>query len=420
MNRFLWLLLLVPSLAVADDFDIPQTRLIEVQQSTGVMWVQLNAATQSVEESAKNAVRLVFPGNGFSHGGSGVYLGDRYVATANHVPEGTSGRGVVYFRDGTQIGCTVNGRDSQWDQCILTLDKEHPTLPGVDIATTNPKVGDELYSAGFGQGFRIFGGQVTSFGGNGSGAFDWVHHQKSSVQGDSGGPIFNQTGQLVGCLWGGTGSETVGTTTSRFRLFIKPLFPRLAQWRANRIGRQITGVNFDCPDGRCQLQQPSRQQGGRKAQQEPEAQPTPVDPELNSGASLRPPLNCSPGPQGPKGEPGKDGKDGRDGQVTEEHLASIVAAVVKNLKNDSSMRGPKGDTGQVGPTGPTGPPGRDGQSVTPEQLAAIKAELLAEIQHPNIRVVIGNGGRIIDDETYQPGEPIVLDIEALVRAANAN
>jgi S1-C subfamily serine protease len=418
MNRILWLLLLVPSFAMAQDFDTPQTRMTAIEQPSKVLWVELNAVTQSVEESAKNAVRLVFPGNGFSHGGSGVYLGDRYVATAHHVPEGTSGRGVVHFRDGTQIGCTVNGRDTKWDQCILTLDREHPTLPGVDIATENPRVGDELYSAGFGAGFRIFGGQVTGFSGNGSGAFDWVNHRQQSVQGDSGGPIFNQTGQLVGCLWGAGTGETVGTTTSRFRIFIKPLFPRLAQWRANRIGRQIAGVGFECPDGSCQ-QQPS-QQGGRPVQQEPGAQPTPVEPDLDSGTSLRPPLNCPPGPQGPKGEPGKDGKDGRDGQVTEEHLASIVAAVVSNLKNDPSTRGPKGDTGQVGPTGPTGPPGKDGQGVTPEQLAALKAELLAEIQHPNIRVVIGNGGKIVDDETYRPGEPIVLDIEALVRAANAN
>jgi S1-C subfamily serine protease len=417
MNRIIWLLMLLPSFVMADDFDTPQTRLTEIQQTTGVMWVEITGVTQSVEKSAQNAVKLVFPGNGFSHGGSGVYLGDRYVATAHHVPEGTSGRGVVHFRDGTQIGCTVNGRDTQWDQCILTLDKEHPTLPGVDIASINPKVGDELYSVGFGQGFRIFGGQVTGFSGNGSGAFDWVNHQQASVQGDSGGPIFNQTGQLIGCLWGCGAGETVGTTTSRFRLFVKPLFPRLAQWRANRIGRQIAGVGFECPDGQCPLQQPPNQQGGRQVQQEPGAQPTPVEPGADSGMSLQPPLNCPPGPAGPKGDPGKDGKDG---EVTEQHIASIITAVVANLKADPSMRGPKGDTGQVGPTGPTGPPGRDGQSVTPEQLASLKAELLAEIQHPNIRVVIGNGGKIVDDETYRPGEPIVLDIEALVRAANAN
>jgi hypothetical protein len=99
--------------------------------------------------------------------------------------------------------------------------------------------------------------------------------------------------------------------------------------------------------------------------------------------------------------------------VSEQQIAALVASIVGQLKADPGMRGPQGERGL------TGPAGRDGQSVTPEQLAQIKADLLASIQHPNIRVVIGNGGKIVDDETYQPGEPIVLDIEALVRAANA-
>lgn len=417
------LALLTSSLAFSQD--IPQTRLTPVQDDAGVLWLPLARVTQPVEEAARNAVILDFPvGDGTGNRGSGVYLGSKYVASAWHVPEGSQQRGTVTFRDGTRIGCTVNGRDTVWDQCVVILDSEHPSLPGVAIAEQDPRIGEEVYSVGFGQGFRIFGGQVTSYAGSTRGpGQNWFNHQSPAVSGDSGGPIFTQTGKLIGCLWGAGNGQTIGTRSTQFQVFVKPLFPHLAQWRANRIGRQIAGIALiqapgpaqsqgDCFTGNCPQQRPPSQ-----GIDYPQAPPSSVMPPTVDVPLVGP--QCEPGPPGPAGPPGPKGQDGKDGQVTEEHLTSIVSAVVANLKSDPSMRGPKGDTGQVGPTGPTGPAGKDGQGITPEQLAKIKAELLAEIQHPNIRVVIGNGGRIVDDETYRPGEPIVLDIEALVRAANA-
>jgi len=421
MRSWIVALLMAPSLAFAQqlDFDTPVTQLVSVE-SPPVLWVQLSTVTQPVEIAAKNAVILDFPvGNGSGHRGSGVYLGDRYVATAHHVPDGAQQRGTVTFRDGTKIGCIVNGRDSVWDQCIVTLDKEHPTLPGVDIAETDPQVGQEIYSVGFGQGFRIFGGAVTGYAGNNlAPGQDWFNHRNPAVSGDSGGPMFNQSGELVGCLWGTGSGQTIGTKTSRFRVFVKPLFPRLAQWRANRIGRQIAGIQplGSCPPGgQCPPQQQPPYQGG-SGYQEPTLPISPITP--NPPMQLQGPMGPA-GPKGDKGDKGDDGKDGLAGEVTEDHLQSIITAVVTNLKNDPAMRGPQGPTGQAGPTGPTGPPGRDGEGITPAQLAALKAELLAEMKHPDIRVVIGSQGKIVDDETYKAGEPIVLDIEALVRAANA-
>lgn len=424
MIRFVWLLLLIPSLVMADDFDTPQTRLVGVQTRIvpaeptpiGMVWQLVAQPSDAIASAAKNAVIVDFPaGDGSGSRGSGVYLGDRYVATAYHVVRGMQPNGAVTFRDGSRIRASVAQTDPSWDQAILQLESEHPSLAGVEMASQNPNPGERLYSVGFGQGFRVFGGSVVGFTSNGSRLSDWVEHQNPAVSGDSGGPMFTESGQLVGCLWGQGGGKTVGTSTGRFRIFVKPLFPRIAQWRANRIARQIDGVELvapsNCPNGQCQ---PQFDDGTRDSYQNGGPQ-TPVPDPIPDAPVER--VECPPGPKGDKGDPGKDGKDG---EVTEQHLSSIVAAVVANLKADPSMRGPKGDAGPMGQMGPPGPTGPPGQSVTPEQLASLKAELLAEIQHPNIRVVIGNGGKIVDDETYRPGEPIVLDIEALVRAANAN
>lgn len=406
-----WLVIgALASVVLPQDLDTPQTRMVPIDAP--VIWYELTSVTSPVEQAALNAVQLDFPrGDGSGHRGSGVYLGDRYIATCHHVPEGTTQRGIATFRDGTRINVTVNGIDSQWDQAILTMDREHPSLPGVELATANPRPGESVYSAGFGQGFRIFGGAVTGYSGNGSGRSDWFNHQGAAVQGDSGGPMFNQTGQLVGCLWGTGQGQTIGTSTGRFRIFVKPLFPRLAQWRANRIGRQIAGVQpmqGGCYGGQCQPAAP----GAR------EVFPSPV-PDPNTDMPIDEPVNA-PGEmtlQGPIGPPGPAGKDGKDGTVTDEHLQSIITAVVTNLKNDPSMRGPvgpKGDMGQVGPTGPTGRDGKDGKDgrdgVSPEIDYDELARLVAERLPPVSLALIGEQGEELDRDTVRLGGTLRLQL----------
>jgi hypothetical protein len=68
------------------------------------------------------------------------------------------------------------------------------------------------------------------------------------------------------------------------------------------------------------------------------------------------------------------------------------------------MRGAKGEKGDPG-------------EVTPEMLAQIKAEVLASLPPTTVVLADGATGKIIDQETYQPGEAIVLDVQNIVRAA---
>jgi hypothetical protein len=72
------------------------------------------------------------------------------------------------------------------------------------------------------------------------------------------------------------------------------------------------------------------------------------------------------------GADGKDGRDGSDGHVTQSHIDTIIAAVSAKI---------------------------------PPQLPT--------------RVVIADGKnkRIIEDETYAPGEPIVIDFERVISEA---
>jgi hypothetical protein len=405
-------------------------------------WQEVRSAPAAIEQSARNAAKVSFPaGGGSSYSGSGVYLGDVYFATAYHVPRGTSGRGYVMFRDGERINCEVIDTDKTWDLALCKLEREHPNLSGVEVASDNPSIGETLYSVGFGRGFRIFGGALRRWAQPGGQRHsDWVEHDSGAISGDSGGPIFNEAGKLVGCLWGSSGATTMGTGTGRFRLFIKPLFPRLAQWRANRIGRQIAGIGVQCPPGgQCPPgygagYSPPASSGG--AGVSPGGTPTPVEPQPQ--APTQPPPQATvpgidydalaaalvpkiaeddrfrgpqgpPGPAGPRGPPGEDGADGADGEVSEAHLQAITKTLLAAIREDERFRGAKGERG------PRGEPG-DIAEIDIDKLAA---NVLGKIPDTRVMLVDGGSGQVLDDESYAPGEPIVLDFQNIIRSAKA-
>lgn len=439
MRRLLILAALLMAVPVAgQDIDTPQTRLVSMHRE--VRQIDLRATPPAIQQAAANAVIVDIPANtGGGYRGSGVYLGDRYVATASHVVREGVSPGVVTFQDGTKRRFTILGEDKVWDQAILAIESEHPSLMGVEITGTNVQQGETVYSCGFGQGFRIFGGPITGFLGNpkSPGSNDWMGHRNGAVSGDSGGPTFNTQGKLLGCLWGSGGGDTVASTPGRFQKFAAALFPRIHAWR--KIRQQ------NCPGGQCY---PQPNQGGGIGQQEvivgEGGGPTPLpDSAPNGGLSLAPPSNgggCNcpncqpqnnqptpaptpqpvePGPQGPQGLPGFDGSDGKDGErgpmgqtgpagldgvdgkdVTPEQLASIVSAITDQLEKNPAFKGQKGDDGETGPAGP---------GITPEQLAQIKADIISDLP-PISLALVDSSGKELDRDTVKLGGTLRLQM----------
>lgn len=115
------------------------------------------------------------------------------------------------------------------------------------------------------------------------------------------------------------------------------------------------------------------------------------------------------GPQGPKGDRGPvglQGPAGNDGQsVKQEQVEAIVNAWLDS--NRDALRGEPG------------PPGNDGASADPDELTEI-ATRLKELETRPFRIVISSEGKVVDDETYAPGEPVVLDLQRLRKRSDAN
>lgn len=101
------------------------------------------------------------------------------------------------------------------------------------------------------------------------------------------------------------------------------------------------------------------------------------------------------GPAGPRGPAGPQGERGADGRsVTRAEVESVVNAYL-----DANIERIRGPVGERGPQGERGPAGAAGQSTGSTQLPT--------------RVIIASEGQIIDDETYQPGSPLVFDLKKL-------
>ena len=380
--------------------------------------VSIERLPQQVQAAAANTV-VVRAG---SSKGSGCYLGDGLFLTAAHVMRGEAPVATVTFPDGRSFSTRLVANDPQYDQALLeSTDKPDG---GVPVADGNATRGVRLFLGGYSQGPALFWpstmrGVCSPVGGPSA---DWITTSGQSIPGDSGGPIFDERGCIIGNLWGGSNGETTGVNCGRTQRFLQRFRDRLRAWHANGRGcfggkAQNSGGSDNCYGGYC----PPSPSGGVQVEMDPA---TPItQPGLDPASNLRPIdqpqcLPCKPdfdkiaeevwgrlknkpelqGPAGPQGPPGKNA------EITAEQIAAIVMAISSQIKADPAMRGEKGEKGDPG-------------EVTPEMLAQIKAEVLASLPPTTVVLADGATGKIIDKETYQPGEPIVLDVQNIVRAA---
>jgi hypothetical protein len=377
--------------------------------------VSIERLPQQVQAAAANTV-VVRAG---SSKGSGCYLGDGLFLTAAHVMRGEAPVATVTFPDGRSFSTRLVANDPQYDQALLeSADKPDG---GVPVAEGNATRGVRLFLGGYSQGPALFWpstmrGVCSPVGGPSA---DWITTSGESIPGDSGGPIFDQRGCIIGNLWGGSNGETTGVNCGRTHRFLQRFRDRLRAWHANGRGcfggsQQNSGGSGSCYGGYCPPQRSNG--GGVQVEMDPG---TPVtQPGLEPASNLRPIdqqqpcLPCKPDFDKIaeevwgrlKNKPELQGPPGKDAEITAEQIAAIVMAISSQIKADPAMRGEKGEKGDPG-------------EVTPEMLAQIKAEVLASLPPTTVVLADGATGKIIDKETYQPGEAIVLDVQNIVRAA---
>lgn len=133
--------------------------------------------------------------------GSGFVISeDGYIVTNNHVIEGADEIEIEFFSGG-RLPAKVVGTDPKTDIALLKVESDAP-LPFVQFGDSNAaRVGDWVLAMGnpLGQGFSVSSGIVSARNRALSGSYDdYIQTDAAINRGNSGGPLFNMEGQVIG------------------------------------------------------------------------------------------------------------------------------------------------------------------------------------------------------------------------------
>ena len=133
--------------------------------------------------------------------GSGFVISeDGYIVTNNHVIESADEITIEFFT-GEELVAKVIGTDPNTDIALLKVEADKP-LPFVSFGDSDTaRVGDWVVAMGnpLGQGFSVSAGIVSARNRALSGSYDdYIQTDAAINRGNSGGPLFNMDGQVVG------------------------------------------------------------------------------------------------------------------------------------------------------------------------------------------------------------------------------
>ncbi|MBN8727967.1 MAG: DegQ family serine endoprotease [Xanthomonadales bacterium] len=191
-------------------------------------------------------------GERVSMGSGFIISADGYVLTNNHVVDGAD-HVTVRLSDRRVLDAKVVGKDAQYDIALLKL--EASDLPVVSIGDSkNLKPGQWVVAIGspFGMDHSVTAGIVSavgrSFGGPDQQYVPFIQTDVPINRGNSGGPLFNLDGQVVG-INSQIFSNTGGFMGVSFAIPIDIAMSAVDQLKATgRVSRGMIGVRIQNVD----------------------------------------------------------------------------------------------------------------------------------------------------------------------------
>ncbi len=180
--------------------------------------------------------------------GSGFIISaDGLVVTNNHVVEGAD-EILVFLTDGTRLPAEVVGADNKSDLAVLQVDAGHD-LPFVEFGDSDTAdVGDWVMAIGnpFGLGGSVSLGIVSARNRDiQSGPYDdFIQTDAAINQGNSGGPLFDMDGKVVGINTAiiARGGSSLGIGFAVPVNLARPVVEQLAEFGETRRGWLGVGI----------------------------------------------------------------------------------------------------------------------------------------------------------------------------------
>lgn len=167
----------------------------KVPKTTEDLLAIQNALVENLERVRKATVSISL-GQGF---GSGVIVSpDGLVLTAAHVTAAVDKELTVILNDGTKLKAVSMGLVSDTDAAMMRI-TEPSQYPYVEINKDNDyKLGHWIFALGHSGGFDKARGPVVRLGRILKDSESTLHTDCKVIGGDSGGPLFDLNGRLIG------------------------------------------------------------------------------------------------------------------------------------------------------------------------------------------------------------------------------
>ena len=197
------------------------------------------------------------PRGGTSLGSGFIIDPAGYIVTNNHVIEDAE-EIMVLTHDNEELKATIVGRDEKTDLALLKVEAKHP-LPAVNWGDSEVlRIGDWVMAIGnpFGLGGSVTAGIVSARQRDiNSGPYDdYIQTDASINRGNSGGPMFNMDGEVVGintAIFSPSGGS-VGIGFAIPSNLAKPIIAQIKQFgKAKRgwLGVRIQTVSPELAEG---------------------------------------------------------------------------------------------------------------------------------------------------------------------------
>lgn len=239
------------------------------------------------------------------------------VVTAAHLfRDATQSAQYYVVAKGKRYNATVRHLDKTWDVAVLAI--WDPGITPIALSEKTPVRGDTGRLIGFGQGsYRQVVGRLTQYVAPRKNVpFEWAEYSAASRDGDSGGPVLNAEGQLVGVISSTNARATVGCCLPRLRAILRCVLPPYPRRPGVIIPKPVVVVPLPTPT--------------------PAPTPGPIDydrlaeivlAKLASDPRFRGPA----GPIGPPGEPGPQGPTGGAGPTPAIDYEALAKALIAKL-----------------------------------------------------------------------------------------
>ncbi|WP_370738626.1 DegQ family serine endoprotease [Maliponia aquimaris] len=185
--------------------------------------------------------------------GSGFVISeDGYIVTNNHVIEGADEITIEFF-EGFELPAKLIGTDPNTDIALLKVEADKP-LKYVNFGDSDTaRVGDWVMAMGnpLGQGFSVSAGIVSARNRALSGTYDdYIQTDAAINRGNSGGPLFNMDGQVIGVntaiLSPNGGSIGIGfSMASNVVMNVVDQLQKFGETRRGWLGVRIQDVSAD-------------------------------------------------------------------------------------------------------------------------------------------------------------------------------